>query len=143
MNSINLIGRLTKDIQLRYTNSGKAVANATLAVDRRFQKDKTDFINLVIWDKQAENLANYTGKGSRIGVNGRIETDSYEKDGQRVFKTEVVVENFTFLDSKNDSQGGQQQGGQYTQTQQPAYDNNDPFQPGGGPIEVTDSDLPF
>ena len=136
MNSINLIGRLTKDVELRYTSSGKAVANATLAVDRRFQKDKTDFLNLVIWDKKAETLSNYTGKGSKIGVTGRVETDSYEKDGRRVYKTEIIVEDFTFLDSKNDRQGGGQQTA-----------NNSPYQPadeGYSQIDVDDSqDLPF
>jgi len=136
MNSINLIGRLTKDVELRYTSSGKAVANATLAVDRRFQKDKTDFLNLVIWDKKAETLSNYTGKGSKIGVTGRVETDSYEKDGRRVYKTEIIVEDFTFLDSKNDRQGGGQQTA-----------NNGPYQPadeGYSQIDVDDSqDLPF
>jgi len=130
MNSINLIGRLTKDVELRYTSSGKAVANATLAVDRRFQKDKTDFLNLVIWDKKAETLSNYTGKGSKIGVTGRVETDSYEKDGRRVYKTEIIVEDFTFLDSKNDRQGGGQQ-------------DNTPYQPTDGLPADDPNSLPF
>ena len=96
MNVVSLIGRLVKDLDLRYTQSGKAVATGTLAVNRRFKnasgENEADFINIQIWDKGAENLANFTRKGSQVGVNGRIQTRNYEnKEGARVYVTEIVV----------------------------------------------------
>src|SRR5690625_1890842 len=106
MNVTVLVGRLTRDPDLRYTQNGTAVANFNIAVDRPFSKDdETDFINCVAWRKQAENLANYMKKGSRIGVDGRIQTRNYEdKDGKRIYVTEVVADNIQFLDSRNRSE---------------------------------------
>ena len=174
MNTVNLIGRLTKDIELRYTTSGKAVGSFSLAVTRQFKNEngerESDFFNCVIWGKSAENLANFTGKGAQIGVNGRLQTRNYEnQQGQRVYVTEVVVDNFTFLESRAESEqrrngqsqapqgqnntgnvyGGQQQqnpfgapattGGNVFNTHS---QNNDPFG-GGQEIDITDDDLPF
>lgn len=112
MNNVTLVGRLTKDPDLRYTANGKAVANFTLAINRSFNNPQgerdADFINCVAWDKPAENLANFMRKGSRVGVVGRIQTRNYENDqGQRVFVTEVVAENIQFLESKNNGQPNQ------------------------------------
>lgn len=119
MNTVQLIGRLTKDIDLKFTASGTAVGNFTLAVNRSFTNQQgereADFIRCVIWRKSAENLANFTHKGSLIGVVGRIQTRSYDdNNGQRQYITEVVVEDFHLLEKKEDSQAGQQtnQGGQ-------------------------------
>lgn len=108
INRVVLIGRLTKDIELRYTNSGTAVGTFSLAVNRQFTNNagerEADFINAVIWRKAAENLANFTHKGSLIGVEGRIQTRNYEnQQGTRVYVTEVVVENFSLLESRSDS----------------------------------------
>lgn len=131
MNTVNLIGRLTKDIDLRYTPNGTAVAKFILAVNRRFKKDgqpEADFINCQIWNKQAENLSFYTHKGSLIGVTGRLMTGSYEnQQGQKVYTTDVVVEQFTFLETKKN-------------TQSPERDNqlNNDFG-----FDITDDDLPF
>ena len=100
MNNITLIGRLTRDIELKYTQSGKAVTNFTIAVDRKFQKDTTDFINCTAWTKTAENMANYVGKGSKIAVNGRLQVDNYEKDGQKRQAYKVMCNEVEFLDSK-------------------------------------------
>lgn len=115
MNNVSLIGRLTKDPDLRYTSSGMAVATFSLAVQRSFRnKDgeyEADFINCVCWNKSGETLANHVRKGQRIGVTGRIQTRNYENEqGNRVYVTEVVVEGFTFLEKKNDSQGNNQGG---------------------------------
>ena len=112
MNNVSLIGRLTKDPDLRYTSSGMAVATFSLAVQRSFRnKDgnyEADFINCVCWNKSGETLANHVKKGQRIGVTGRIQTRNYENEqGNRVYVTEVVVEGFTFLEKKDDSQGNQ------------------------------------
>lgn len=139
MNTVNLIGRLTQTPDLRYTTSGKAVANARLAVTRKFDREKADFINLIAWGKTAEILANNLQKGTQVGIMGRIETGSYEKDGRKVYTTEVIVEDITFVGSKGDGQ----QGDGRPQQQQQRPEDNDPFQPGGGPIEVSDDDLPF
>ncbi|NCB66289.1 MAG: single-stranded DNA-binding protein [Bacilli bacterium] len=142
MNSVQLIGRLTKDLDLKYTQTGKAVATGTLAVNRRFKnaqgESEADFINIQIWDKSAENLANFTRKGSQIGVNGRIQTRNYEnKEGQRVYVTEIVVENFTLLEKKSDN--APQQSSRQPQRQQ----SPDPFASHGHSIDISDEDLPF
>ncbi len=102
MNKVILIGRVTKDVELRYTQSGLAVANFTLAVDRPFSKD-VDFIPIVIWRKQAENCAEYIGKGSLVAVAGRMQVRTYEaRDGGKRWITEVVADNVKFLSWKND-----------------------------------------
>lgn len=117
INRVVLTGRLTRDVELRYTTSGSAVASFTLAVDRSFTnangEREADFINAVIWRKQAENFANFFSKGSLVGIEGRLQTRSYDdQNGQRRYVTEVVVDNFTFLESRADrearrgSQGG-------------------------------------
>ncbi|KEI07258.1 single-stranded DNA-binding protein [Clostridium sp. K25] len=106
MNRVVLVGRLTKDPELRFTpGTGKAVATFTLAVNRRFKspgQPEADFLPIVVWGKQAENTANYVGKGSRVGVSGAIHTRSYEaKDGTRRYVTEIVADEVQFLDSRN------------------------------------------
>lgn len=110
MNKVVLIGRLTKDPDLKFTPSnGTAVTTLTLAVDRRFSKEgskekEADFIPIVIWGKQAESTANYMTKGRLMGVSGRMQTRSYEaKDGTRRYVTEVVAEEVQFLDGHNKS----------------------------------------
>jgi single-strand DNA-binding protein len=107
LNKVVLIGRLTKDPDLRYTQSGTAVATFTLAVDRPFSKEKeTDFIPCVVWRKQAENCAEYIGKGSLVAVEGRIQVRTYEaKDGGKRWATEVVAENVRFLDKRGERGG--------------------------------------
>lgn len=104
LNKVILIGRLTKDPDLRYTPNGVAVAQFTLAVDRQFSKEKeTDFINCVAWGKTAENCANYIGKGSLVAVEGRIQVRTYEaKDGGKRWATEVVAGAVHFLDKRGE-----------------------------------------
>lgn len=104
MNNVSLVGRLTKDVDLRYTPTGTAVGRFTLAVNRRVVNDKgvreADFISCIAWNKPAETLANYTSKGSLLAVQGRMQTGSYEnQEGQRVYTTDVVVESYTFVES--------------------------------------------
>ena len=106
INNVVLVGRLTKDPDLRYTASGSAVATFTLAVNRNFTNQngdrEADFINCVIWRKPAETMANYARKGTLLGVVGRIQTRNYEnQQGQRVYVTEVVCENFQLLESRS------------------------------------------
>lgn len=120
-----LVGRLTKDPELKYTPNGVAVAKFTLAVARQFSNQQgerdTDFINCVVWRKQAENTANYLKKGSLAGVEGRIETRHYDgQDGKRVYVTEVVADSVQFLEPKKD---GQQPDGQQSQQNQ-SYNSN-------------------
>lgn len=108
MNRVNLIGRLTKDPELRFTpGTGMAVSTFTIAVDRRANKDgkkEADFIPIVVWGKQGENVANYMSKGRLIGISGRIQTRNYEgKDGIRRYVTEIVADEVQFLDYKNNS----------------------------------------
>ncbi len=108
LNRVILIGRLTKDVELRYSQSGTAVASFTMAVDRNRSnaqgERETDFIPVVAWQKQAENCVNYIGKGSLIAVDGRIQVRSYNaKDGSKRWVTEVMAENVRFLDKKEKS----------------------------------------
>ena len=108
MNKVVLIGRVTRDPELRYTASNIPSVRFTLAVNRPFENQsgqrEADFINIVVWRKQAENVKKYVTKGSLIAVEGRIQTGSYEKDGQRVYTTDVVADNVQFLESKAQSQ---------------------------------------
>ena len=111
MNSVCLVGRMTKDAELKYTGNNIAVASFSLAVNRNFKdangEREADFINCVIWRQQAENLANWAKKGALIGITGRIQTRSYEnQQGQRVYVTEVVAENFQMLESRAAREGG-------------------------------------
>lgn len=119
INRVVLVGRLTRDVDLRYTQSGVAVASFTLAVDRNYTNQAgsrdADFISCVIWRKSAETLANYAHKGSLIGLEGRLQSRSYEnQQGQRVYVTEVIVDNFSLLESRAVSQ--QRNGGINNQT---------------------------
>ena len=102
MNSVSLIGRLTKDPEVAYTkgNDPKAVTKFTLAVNRRFNREQADFIRVVCWQKLAEIVAEHCTKGSQVGVVGRIETGSYEKDGKTVYTTEVVADEVEFVGKK-------------------------------------------
>lgn len=158
INRVCLTGRLTKDPNLRQTNSGLSVASFTLAIDRQWVNNQgsrdADFINCVIWRKAAENFCNFTGKGSLVGIDGRLQTRSYEdKDGKRVFVTEVVVDNFSLLESKKERLGqpespqkpiteaNRAKPGNYAQPQpKPA---GDPFKSTGNTIDINDDQLPF
>ncbi|AKS74188.1 single-stranded DNA-binding protein [Staphylococcus schleiferi] len=139
LNRVVLVGRLTKDPELRTTQSGVEVATFTLAVNRNFKskngEQQADFINCIVFRKQAENVNNYLNKGSLAGVDGRLQSRSYEnQEGRRVFVTEVVCDSVQFLEPKSNNQS-QQQG------QAPARDN--PFANANGPIDIDDQDLPF
>ena len=163
LNRVVLVGRLTRDPDLRYTASGVAVANFTVACNRPFSNQQgereADFINCVVWRKPAENLANFMSKGSLIGVDGRIQTRSYDgQDGKRVYVTEVVADSVQFLESKNSNRqastsGGGQGSGNYQsesyQNQQPMQSQNETNQNQSNisdklePIDISDDDLPF
>lgn len=155
INNVVVVGRLTRAVDLRYTSNGTAYASFTLATDRDFKNQngekETDFINCVMWRKPAENLANYTKKGSLIGVEGRIQTRNYEnQQGQRVYVTEVLAERFHFLESaKKDNNGVLSNGGTNTlgfnknQNSSGNFANSDPFTSGGDVFNVNDDDLPF
>lgn len=108
MNTVALIGRLGADPQLRYTSNGKAVSNFPLAVTRPFNKDETDWFDVVAWGKTAELVANHLTKGRQVGVSGRLQQDRWEHEGQKRSKVVVVADNITFVGSKDDggSSGG-------------------------------------
>lgn len=106
INNVVLVGRLTRDVDLRYTQSGTAVANFTVACDRNYRnaqgETQTDFISCVMWRKSAENFARFTRKGSLVGIEGTIQTRSYDnQQGQKVYVTEVLANNFSLLESKS------------------------------------------
>lgn len=157
INRTVLVGRLTKDPELRYTPNGVAVASFTIACDRPFTNQQgereADFIRCVVWRRPAENVANYLKKGSLAGVEGRIQTRSYDdNDGRRVFITEVVADRVQFLEPKSSRSSGQGSaepygGGNQNQSQnQPQNQSpygDDPFANDGKPIDISDDDLPF
>lgn len=156
INRTVLVGRLTRDPELKYTDSGVAVATFTVAVNRQFTNSQgereADFIRCQMWRKAAENFCNFTRKGSLVGIDGRIQTRSYDnQQGTRVYVTEVVAENFSLLESKNSSQNEQfeqnrpQNNGQNYQNKQngqssPSRNPNDPFK---SMPDIKDDDLPF
>ena len=136
VNNITVSGRLAKELELRYTQSGKAVGNTTIAVDRKYTRDETDFINVVIWGKSAENLANFTTKGSPVAFEGRLQSRSYEnKQGQHVTVVEIVANDFTLFENREQTE--QRRKGNPTQ-----QSHNDPFNT-GNEIDIQDDDLPF
>ena len=143
INKVVLVGRLTKNPEYRTTPNGVSVSIFTLAVNRTFTNSngerEADFINVVTFKKQADNVNNYLSKGSLVGVEARIQTRNYENnEGQRIYVTEVVAERVHFLDSKGNSQ---QNNSSQQQRQVPA--GNAPFANANGPIEISSDDLPF
>lgn len=166
LNRAILTGRLTRDPELRYTTSGTAVVQATIAVDRQFKNQQgereVDFINLVIWRKAAENFANFTHKGSLVGIDGRIQTRTYEnKQGQRVYVTEINVDSFSLLEPRqennqqpnnnyssqapsNNTRNATPNSPQQNQNAQSNYGNqNNDFGNDGQSIDLADDELPF
>lgn len=153
MNNVQLVGRLTKDIELRYTPNGKANARITVAINRRFKNPQgeaeADFISVVLWGQQAEFAANNVVKGNRVSVVGRIQTGSYEgSDGKRVYTTDVVAEQFQPIDWANSEQQQPVQNntqptyGYNQHTAQQSY-GEDPFANSKGSIEIDEDQLPF
>lgn len=135
INRVVLVGRLTKDPELKYTPAGAAVATFTLAVNRTFTNQngerEADFINCVVWRKTAENVSNFLHKGSLTGVEGRLQTRHYEgNDGKRVYVTEVIAEGVQFLEPKKDSnspKNNQQTNNNYQKHQKKMIDDDLPF----------------
>lgn len=138
LNRVILIGRLTKDPELRYTPAGVAVTQFTLAVERPFSgndgKKETDFIPVVTWKQTAEACANYLRKGRLTAVEGRIQVRNYDNnEGKRIYVTEVIADNVRFLEKNRDENGKDH-----------SYDSSkDPFKDDGQPIDISDDDLPF
>ncbi len=159
MNKVILIGRLTRDPELRTTPTNLSVATFSLAVSRPFSPQnggtpEADFINCVVWRRQAENLAKYCHKGSQIAVEGRIQSRSYNaNDGSKRYVTEVMCDNITFLGSKMDNQGSSTGFDNSYGTPIPEQPDNssipttditeDPFKDFGEEITLSDDDLPF
>jgi len=152
LNRVVLIGRLTRDPELRYTASGVAVARFTLAVNRNYKNQQgereADFINITAWRGLGENCANYTRKGSLVGLEGRLQVKSYEnQEGRTVWTTEVVADDVRFLESKNNSTNDNNSGDSnrgYNQNQsKKQMQEQDPFESVGKPIDLSDDDLPF
>lgn len=141
MNNVNILGRLTRDVDLRMTTSNLAIGRFNVAVDRKLSKEKrqeaeknnqptADFISCIAFGRTAENIATYFKKGQRIAVSGHIQTGSYEKDGQRIYTTDVVVDSFDFVESNSSSTNNNQ-----------GYSN--PADLGMSGQESFDSELPF
>lgn len=159
LNRVILIGRLTRDPELRYTPTGVAVTQFTLAVDRPFTNQQNereaDFINIVTWRQLAETCANYLRKGRLTAVEGRIQVRNYDNnEGRRVYVTEVIADNVRFLESANRDSGGggsmreESGGGMREESPSGRYGNQrnnqqDPFSDDGKPIDISDDDLPF
>ncbi len=160
MNKVFLIGRLTRDPELRYTGSNIPVATFSLAVNRNFSNQQgereADFINIVVWRKQAENVKNYLSQGSQVAIDGRLQTRTYDgNDGQKRYVTEVVADNVEFLGSKNSSNNSNNATGSSSHNEPTPYDfaeaeepkgtniDSNPFADFGSSIEISDDELPF
>lgn len=162
INNVVLVGRLTRDAELRYTQSNIAVATFTLAVNRPFKNEagerEADFINCVIWRQSAENLANWAKKGALVGITGRIQTRNYEnQQGQRVYVTEVVADNFQLLESRASREGQSggyapnnfggnttsNFGGVDSSNQVPNFSRDENPFGNSNPMDISDDDLPF
>lgn len=153
MNKVFLIGRLSRDPELRHTTSGMAVCQINVAVSRRTgagRDPETDFINVVVWDKQAENVSKYLAKGRQVAVEGRIQTRSYDNnEGKKTYVTEVVANNVEFLGSASDNSRQQNIDENPFDTDMPSDNietasvDNDPFAAFGEKVEISDNDLPF
>lgn len=160
INNVVLVGRLTKAVDLRYTSNGTAYASFTVAVERNFKNQngekETDFINCAMWRKAAENFANFTHKGSQVGIEGRIQTRNYEnQQGQKVYVTEILAENFSLLEPRNTTSrlegdresfnGGHVNtfNGNKNANTSGNFENSDPFMSNGDVFNVQEDDLPF
>lgn len=149
INSVVLVGRLTKDIELRKTQSGLSVASFTVACDRRLSQEQrnnneqsADFINCVAWRGSADFLGKYARKGDTVGVEGKIQTRSYDRDGQRVYVTEVLANSVNLLHSKQTAQSQEQASYEPQATQEPKPQQMSDFDylPN---VDVSSDDLPF
>ena len=154
MNKVFLIGRLTRDPELRYTGSNVPVCSFSIAVNRTFTNSngerESDFINIVVWRKQAENVKNYLSQGSQVAVDGRIQTRNYEdKEGNKRYITEVVADNVEFLGSKKDGNSKSDEPTPYdfkdedTKEEKTTDVEDNPFADFGSSIEISDDELPF
>lgn len=152
MNNVTLVGRLTKDPELRTVSTGNTTCNFSVAINRQFTnaagERETDFINCVIWGKQAENLCKYCTKGSLIGVQGRIQTRNYDgQDGRKVYVTEVAAQNVSFLGSKNNNENTSFNNASANVVNQAPIETTDitedPFKDFGSEVVLSDDDLPF
>ena len=150
MNKVFLVGRLARDPELRYTASNLATMRCAIAVDRQFVREGeergADFINIVAFGNRAETMNKFLSKGSQIAIDGRIQTGSFDgQDGKKVYTTDVVVENFQFLDSKgsrNVDESSEPTNNDFS-SDEGTTDSSDPFADFGAKIEVSDSELPF
>ncbi len=145
MNKVVLIGRLTRDPEIRYTSNNIAATNFTLAVNRNYQNQngvrEADFINIVMWRKQAETAKKYLSKGSLIAIEGRIQTRNYDgADGKKVYVTEVLADSFEFLESK-----GQKTNSDIDFNNDISTNNiaDEPYIDFGDTIELSDDDIAF
>ena len=153
MNKVFLIGRLSRDPELRHTTSGMPVCQINVAISRpvsQGSEPQTDFINVVVWNKQAENVARYLSKGRQIAIEGRIQTRSYDNnEGKRTYVTEVIASNVEFLGSANDNNrtSNNESFNENPFDAEPVMDttsvDNDPFASFGEKVEISDNELPF
>jgi single-stranded DNA-binding protein len=147
INNVVLVGRMTKDADLRYTPQNQAVATFNLAVNRNFKNQngerEADFINCVIWRKQAENLSTWAKKGALIGIKGRIQTRSYDnQQGQRVYVTEVIADDFQLLESQN-REGSSGNNNSKGAGGVPSFSREESPFGNSNPMDISDDDLPF
>ena len=153
MNKVILIGRLSRDPELRHTANGTAVCQINVAISRPVAQGKepeTDFINVTVWNKPAENIAKYLSKGRQVAIEGRIQTRSYDNnEGKKTYVTEVIANNVEFLGSANDNNRistRESEENQFDANIQPPETtniDNDPFASFGEKVEISDNDLPF
>ena len=140
MNVVILMGRMTRDPELKYTSGGKAFANFSLAVQKT--RDEAEFIDCTVWEKTAETIAEYFRKGNRILVQGRLSVSSYEQNGEKRRATRVVVNSFEFVETSGNSGGYQQQQSFSNNTKKPVSVQNDTYEDDNDDMD-DDEEFPF
>lgn len=142
MNNTSLIGNITKDIELKYTQSNKAVTTLSIAVNEGYgENQKTYFIDVQVWEKQAENLSKYCGKGSKIAVSGKLIQQTWEHDGKNQSKVLVQAFNIMFLDSKKEGQAPKEEN--KITPEEVEESKSDPFAEFNDEVQLSSEDLPF
>ncbi|WP_108669533.1 single-stranded DNA-binding protein [Peribacillus acanthi] len=153
MNSVQIIGNISTDIDLKAIPSGKFVAKFNVAINNPFNREKVSFLPVEVWGKVAENTSNFCSKGSKIGVVGHLEVEQWEKEGQKQYKTKIIASSIEFLTPKSQNESRNTQGNTNTQETEirtaggrnsSQYNRvDDPFKNSGQPLDISDDDLPF
>ena len=144
MNKFTGIGRIVNNLELRSTNNENSVCQFTIAINDGYgDKERTDFIDCVAWNKRAENLCKYCEKGTKVAIEGKLQTDTYEKDGKKIKTTKVSVDSIEFIEKIKNANNEENASNENLKRNDASKEESDPFKEFGDALELTDEDLPF